>query len=81
MTDKTNEIQTIRKARILFQMAVDMMEGYRVGDDTGTTEGTLYSEYVADAEYSFFPGALLERGWCPECDVAQTKCECEGGLR
>ena len=35
MTDKTNEIQTIRKAWILFQMAVDMMDGYRVGGTSG----------------------------------------------
>ena len=78
MTDKTNEVRNIRKARKLFQRAVDMMDGYRVGDDTGTTEGTLNGEFVEDAEYFFFSAALCERGWCPECDMAETKCECYG---
>ena len=76
MTDKANEIQEIRKARLLFQMAVDMMEDYRVDADRGILEGNLYSKYVADAENSFFVWVLSERGWCPDCDVAKTKCEC-----
>ena len=76
MTDKANEIQQIRKARKMFRRAVDMMDGYRVGDNTGTLEGTLNGEFVEDAEYDFFLIALLERGWCPECDVERTECEC-----
>ena len=72
MTDKTNEIKQIRRARLLFEMAVDMMEDYRYGND----RGGLYNEIVEDGAHDWFPAMLAVRGWCPECDVEKTKCEC-----
>ena len=71
MADKANEIQQIRRARLLFNMAVDMMEDYRYGND----RGGLYNEIVEDGVHDWFPAMLSERGWCPECDVVKTACE------
>ena len=69
MTDKANEIRNIRKAQKLFRRAVDMMDGYRVGDDTGTSEA---AHQVGDG--SGAPGGLPRRTPRPRTSfVASTR--------